>query len=575
MPSTRTFAAGLAAAAALLVPAAAHAAPGELDPTFDGDGRLTADFGKTETGDAAVYQPDGKLLVAGQTRAELAGNFAGDFVVLRYNTDGTPDKTFDGDGRIAIPFGPRDNATAIALQPDGKIVVAGSTNSDEAPATGTFSFAVARLDTSGHLDPLFNNGIGRAVVDFGAQDLAAAVTIQPDGKIVVAGDTFGGGNSSFAWARLKTDGTPDSTFDGDGRTTLNKGGSESATAVAIAPDGKVVTAGLTTANSGGGRDFGIVRLTQGGVPDGSFDGDGFAQVGFTDSDGANDDVAGGVGVRPDGSVLVGGRSLTLARGDFTAAKLTPGGALDPAYGDGGRARIDSPGYEVALEAAVQPDGELVLAGSTLANSAFADFTAAALLPDGRPDPRFAGGHPITVDFAQADTGNGVATREGALAIAGTTGGAGSNIGVAQVLLPRPGDPLPEPAQPDQDPAPGQPTQDPGVPPAQQPPARDTTAPVVARLRLKPSRFRARRGTRGSFTLTEPARVTLTIQRKRGRRFVKAGAIKVTGKAGTNRFKLRKVRRHRLARGAYRIVATAVDPVGNRSTGRRARFRVVR
>src|SRR5215211_579841 len=453
MPSTRSFAAALATAAALFAPTVAHAAPGDLDPTFDGDGRTTADLGLNETGDAVAYQPDGKILVAGQTRNDATGDFA----VLRFNADGTPDKTFDGDGRTVVQFGPRDNATALALQPDGKIIVAGSTDSDASPATGSFSLAVARLNSGGVVDPTFNHGAGRQVIDFGGQELAKDVLVDPDGKIVVAGDGFKDGNSNFVWARLEDDGDLDKTFDGDGRATFDAGGTDSPAAAVVAPDGSIVTAGLTTANAGGGRNFAVVRLTSAGAPDNSFSGDGFAQVGFGDSD----DVAAGLGVLPDGSTVVGGRSLTVKTADFVAARLTARGDLDPAYGRDGRARIESPAIEIARAATVGDDGSLVLAGATFAEGKPVDFAAGVLLPDGTPDPRFGGGRPVTVDFGGSDSANGVAVREGALALGGTTG---QDIAVAQLVAPRPDDPFP--TAPPQD----APAATPQAPPPAEPPA---------------------------------------------------------------------------------------------------------
>lgn len=571
MSHTRALTAVLVSALALLAPAAASAAPGDLDASFSGDGKLTADLGATDTGEAVLYQPDGKVVVAGQTGS---GPLA-DFAILRFNTDGSPDNSFDTDGRVTIPFGPRDEAKALALQPDGSIVVAGNTNADAGPSTGSFSIGVTRIDKDGHIDAAFNHGSGRKIVDFGGQELAEDVLVQPDGKIVVGGQTQVGTNSNFFWARLEDDGDLDNTFDGDGRATLDAGGSENTASIDLGPGGTILTAGSTTANAGGSRDYTVVRLTTGGVPDNSFSQDGRAQVGFGDAD----DVATGISVLPDGSALVGGRSLELidgaAAGDFTAARLTPQGELDPSYGDGGRARIPSDSVEVATDATATPDGGLAIVGSTFKSGAFVDFAAGVLRPDGEPDTRFGGGRPVVVDVSGgADLGHAVATRDGRVAIAGNSF---TDVEVAQLVLPRPGDPFPpEPTPAEQ---PSAPTEQPSAPPAEgQPPAMpagDTTAPIVSNLRLKPTRFRARRGTRGSFALTEPARVTLTVQRRRGRRFVRAGSVKLSGKPGRNTFKLRKLGRRRLASGSYRLIATAVDPAGNASRKVRVGFRVRR
>src|SRR4051794_30579613 len=174
--------------AALLVPAAnALAAAGDLDTTFSGDGRASVDFGGSDRGAGAVVQPDGKLLALGQRDLDAET----DFQVVRFNRDGTPDTTFDGDGQAVVRFGQagfkvRSHPTAIALAPDGKIVVVGDTDANST-AGNPHDMAVARLNADGSPDKPFN-GSGRQVIDFNKQqDGASDVAVQADGKIVVAG----------------------------------------------------------------------------------------------------------------------------------------------------------------------------------------------------------------------------------------------------------------------------------------------------------------------------------------------------------------------------------------------------
>src|SRR6185295_6924104 len=144
---------------AAAVAAPAQAAPGDLDPTFSGDGKQTTDFG-FGSGDAAatVRQPDGKIVAVGST--------FGSIVLARYNANGTLDTSFSGDGKQTTDFGSPeartgDQAHAVAIQSDGKIVVVGSTGSLSAS-----NFALARYNPNGSLDTSFS-GDGKQITGFG------------------------------------------------------------------------------------------------------------------------------------------------------------------------------------------------------------------------------------------------------------------------------------------------------------------------------------------------------------------------------------------------------------------------
>jgi uncharacterized delta-60 repeat protein len=281
------------------------AAIGALDPSFGTVGVVTTSFGATETGAAVVVQPDGKVVVAGSTTVN------NDVVLVRYNPDGALDPTFNGTGTARFSFGGPDipggidSAAGLALQPDGKFVVVGATD-----VGGSVGFAVARIlaDGTGY-DPTFS-GDGKLVVQFdlgGAnEDRATAVALQADGKIVVVGLVqVGTSDFDFGVVRVGADGTPDATFDGDGMRTVafNVGGSsdDRATGVAIAPDGTIVVGG-SAATADGLHDFAAARLLPAdGSLDATFDGDGKATVDF-----GSDDLANAVTVRPDGRVVLAG-----------------------------------------------------------------------------------------------------------------------------------------------------------------------------------------------------------------------------------------------------------------------------
>src|SRR5262249_7714535 len=177
---------------------------------------------------------------------DVAGSGQNDFAVARLNADGSLDTSFNGTGKVTIDFGFDDQATAVALQPsDGKIVVAGFGNQ----SAGSASFLAARLNTHGTLDTSFN-GTGKQSVSFGATDRAYAVATPGDGKIVLAGSTQTSGSnptSSFAVARLNGDGSLDTSFNSTGKQTVRFDLNNQASAVAVQPDGRVLVAGADPA----------------------------------------------------------------------------------------------------------------------------------------------------------------------------------------------------------------------------------------------------------------------------------------------------------------------------------------
>ena len=206
------------------------AVAGSLDPSFSDDGLASFNGGGVGwTAHAVAVQTDGKTVVAG------ASGF--DVTVVRFNVDGTPDTTFGPthNGSVFTHVGPAgitSAAYAVAIQPDGKIVVAGASNND-------FDPCVLRYNTDGTLDKTFD-GDGIKTIDFGVTSISAtlyAVALQSDGKIVVAGDDYQGllinDDDDFAVARLNTNGSLDSSFDGDGKATVDFGDEEVAYGVAI------------------------------------------------------------------------------------------------------------------------------------------------------------------------------------------------------------------------------------------------------------------------------------------------------------------------------------------------------
>ncbi|MFC8450639.1 calcium-binding protein [Kitasatospora sp. NPDC057223] len=230
------------------------AADGSLDTGFGTGGRVTTDFsGGADQARAVAVQPDGRIVAAGYT-----GNSVGDydFALARYTANGSPDTGFDGDGKVTTSFGGVEFGHAVAVQPDGRIVAAGYTGGD---------FALARYNTNGSLDGGFGTG-GRVTTDFGRSEVAYAVAVQSDGRIVVAGDTVAVDLSDFALARYNVNGSLDTGFSGDGRVTTDfNGGLDHGLATAVQSDGRILAAGY----GGPGHDFALARYEGGaGAPAG-------------------------------------------------------------------------------------------------------------------------------------------------------------------------------------------------------------------------------------------------------------------------------------------------------------------
>jgi len=228
---------------------------GTLDAGFGTDGKVMTGFEGGHSYDwayAVAVQRDDKIVAVGSSGTPVIGF---DFVLARYNADGT----LDGGARTHIGrTGSFDKAVAVAIQPDGKIVAAGYALA----GTGESDFALVRYNPDLSLDAGFGTG-GKVLTDIsgtGSSDSAAAVAIQPNGKIVAAGSSNAPGSSDFALVRYNRNGTLDAGFGTGGKVLTDisgTGSSSGAAAVVIQPDGKIVAAG--TSYSGGAEQFALVR----------------------------------------------------------------------------------------------------------------------------------------------------------------------------------------------------------------------------------------------------------------------------------------------------------------------------
>ena len=308
-----------------------------------------------------AIQADGKIVVVGRGSGPHS-DYPG-FALARWNSDGTLDTSFGVDGKVRTHFSANssDNASGVAIQADGKIVVVGVAGSgpDKHPV-----FALARYNSDGTLDASFGVN-GKVMTDFTPRgDGAAGVAIQADGKIVVVGGAAGWGK--FALARYNSDGTLDASFGVDGKVMTDfTSGNDSATGVAIQADGKIVAAGVAGDYSGHSR-FALARYNSDGTLDASFGVDGKVMTDFT----SGNDYASGVAIQADGKIVAAGVAADQARNSkFALARYNSDGTLDASFGVDGKVMTDfTPRGDGASGVAIQADGRIVLAGTANVSS---------------------------------------------------------------------------------------------------------------------------------------------------------------------------------------------------------------
>ena len=386
----------------------ALAAPGDLDPGFDGDGRKTLDFGGEDFAGDVLVQPDGKIVIAG------AGFPTTDLVVVRLNPDGSLDPGFDGDGIFSdgVNFGGDDYAYAVARQADGKLVVSGYKSS------ATDRVVVLRLNVDGSLDASFD-GDGIKTLNLGGTGGAEDVLVQPDGKIVLVST-----NTDFVVVRLNPDGSLDSSFDGDGIAFVNFGGDDIAYGVALYPGGKLVVVGTSTY-----AGMAVARLNADGSLDPTFDGDGMRAFDFTGSTDNGWDVL----VQPNGFIVLAGEAYN----DVAIVRLRPDGVLDATFDNDGIFGVNMGGQR-GFAVAQQTDGKLVVGGSSGGDGLLLRLNA-----DGSPDTSFGGDGKKTIDFGTpGDVVLGLALQaDGRIVAAGSSA---SNIEVVRVEAEASPPPAPTP-----------------------------------------------------------------------------------------------------------------------------------
>ena len=382
----------------LILPRVIQAQPGTLDSSFGVNGKVVNQmYGEAY---CTALQKDGKILAAGLAYEEA-------IIIVRYNADGSLDNTFGVAGKVLTDIYAEWNifytqALAMAVQGDGKIVITGYGIRDVG-MYGDYDIILARYNTDGTLDAGFgNNGI--VINDFyGTDEYAAALAIQPDGKIVI-----GGTSSALLIARYNTDGSPDLTFGGTGWIKkYNTGGVAS---IALQPDGKIVAAGTST--SGGDR-FVVSRIDADGKVDSTFGSNGSV---FTDF-GPGGDQLNSIALQPDGKIVGVGKTggAVGQDGSFALIRYLSNGSIDTSFGIAGKVITEIPGRFSEAHKILLANGKIYVAGSAF------DFAIAHYNKDGSLNDHFGNAGTQITDMGGGDRGyDALLQPDGKIIVIGTS-----------------------------------------------------------------------------------------------------------------------------------------------------------
>jgi uncharacterized delta-60 repeat protein len=420
----------------IIVSVRAGAAPGDLDSTFGVGGKVVTQTGFDDKVKAIAVQTDGKIVVAGRRETTQDG------LLARYQADGSLDADFGVGGFVtdAAHGGHSTYFNAVAIQVDGKIVAAGYFI-ESGGCTGARAWVV-RYNTDGTRDTTFGGGDGEIeFFIYCSPDGTSSYThlnglaIQSNGKIVIAGSSKNAsGNFDFAAVRLNSNGSFDTTFNTDGLATFPIGsGSDEAYAVAVNPtSGKIALAGY--GNSTTFNDFALVVLTSGGLLDLTF-----AHTGKVMTNTGGDDAANAVTFQADGKIIAAGRQSNGSNGtDFSLARFNTNGSLDASFGVGGKTVTAFSGYtDASFGIALQTNGKAIAAGYGADNNNLGtsyNFSLARYNTNGLLDTTFSGDGKQMTDFnVNADIASAVVIQaDGKIVVAGYA----SNGGDYDIALAR-------------------------------------------------------------------------------------------------------------------------------------------
>ena len=394
----------------------ASASASDLDLSFGNNGIVITNHDDFDEINDLVIQPDGKIVAAGESAPFDVLKSHSRMIVARYNVDGSLDAAFGNNGIVTTAVGDQAIANAVALQGDGKIVVAGSGGTNNQT-----SFVAVRYNPNGSLDDSFGNG-GIVITSVGSFARLHAVAIQSNGKIVAAGDAMivhlGFFTQVFTVVRYNTDGSLDTTFDGDGVSETAVELSPPASVpfgLALQNDQKIVLAGTCVSSF---SEFCLARYNTDGSLDTTFDGDGLVVTGF-------DSFAGGsaqdIVIQPDGKILAAGSRFGDGSIDAVLARYNADGSLDTTFDDDGK--VITPGFMFSVHAlALQADGRIIAVGQSLDTFSVLRMAVARYTSTGMLDNTFAGGSILTPSFAFVNSrANAVAVQtDGRIVVGGLT-----------------------------------------------------------------------------------------------------------------------------------------------------------
>jgi uncharacterized delta-60 repeat protein len=390
--------------------APALAVAGDRDPGFANAGVFLAplSLGMIRGGYAVALQKDGRIVVAGYQSTDAFTNV--DVVLWRLTAAGALDPTFNGSGFVRLSLPGYQEARAVAIDSRGRIVVAGYSYD-----TADVDFLVARFTAGGMLDSTLNGtGVVIRGIGVGTTDTAYGVAIQKDGKIVAAGNAGVNNVYDFALARFLPDGTLDQTFGGgDGLVSTDFGGTDSAYALALQKDGTIVLAGETALSAD--YDFALARYLRDGSLDPSFGSGGLVTTDFGGSE-----YAAAVAIQSDGRIVAAGETFSAGQAIFALARYQKNGRLDLSFDTDGKVTTTFNARDTAFGMAIQKDGKLVAAGATRIGSDY-HFALARYRKNGNLDPNF-GLAGRLVPFSPGSGANAVTIqKDGKIVTAGSTG----------------------------------------------------------------------------------------------------------------------------------------------------------
>ncbi len=398
----------------------AYCQPGTLDKSFGHNGLVDPKYEYVYgVGRTVLIQDDGKIILVGQTF------YTYNCLMVRYLKNGMIDSSFGINGIVSTTFagGYSKGSPIAALQKDGKIVVVGIY-----PAFDNESPTISRYLPNGKIDSGFGvNGLVHKVFP-SKRVFGEAIGIEPDGKIVIAGQVMNP-DESYAVARCTVNGEIDTTYGNNtGRiqTTFSNNVNQAWT-MTVQPDGKVIVGGRASVPT---NDFALLRVTASGKIDSSFGEDGKVTTDFCNSE----DQANSIAVQADGKIIVAGEVVCGSYYNYGLSRYLNNGHLDSSFGINGKVITDFNGYDdYATSVAIEPNGKIVVGGVSFStfDPESGDFAIIQYKTNGEPDSTFGSNGKAVTDFhGRQDWAYSVALQKDGKIIVGGFAGTSDHTGFA-------------------------------------------------------------------------------------------------------------------------------------------------